>query len=88
MNHCPNCGHCLSDLHTNVDELLRRCADKSIRVLDGGLVSEEGAALLLGYSGADTLRKQVREHGGHVPYLMRGTRRLYSLEVLKDHVPA
>lgn len=56
--------------------------------MDGGLVSEAGAAQLLAYASADTLRKQAAEHGGRVPFLMRGNRRLYSLEVLAAHVPA
>lgn len=87
MNCCPHCGQAISESRLTVDDLRRRCEEKGIRVLDGNLISEPGAAVLMGYARADSLRKQVSEYGGRIPFLLRGNRRLYSLESLAIHVP-
>ena len=73
---------------TDLDELERRiratvrrirdyCRRNAIPMAVDGAIDEATAALLLGYAGADALRKQAADGTNHVPYRLLGNRRLY-----------
>ena len=66
--------------------LLDACRDRDIRLSGDLAVSESDAAELLGYSCGDSLRKQVSEGVGRVPYRKLGNRRLYRIRDLAAEI--
>ena len=76
MNNCPTCG---KQMPNEADTLRSECLRLGIPIRFPDLVGESGAAELLGYAGADTLRKQCSDQRNLLDYVRRGNRRFYSL---------
>lgn len=71
----------------SLDSLIERCRDKGLKIYDGDVVSEKSAAILMGYSGADTLRKQVIDQRCRIEAHKRGNRRFYFLKDILAEIP-
>lgn len=54
--------------------------EKGEKLRLGSCVSEQVAAELLGYAGADTLRKRVAQGINNLPYKKIGNRRFYDVK--------
>ncbi|WP_312600836.1 hypothetical protein [Pseudomonas luteola] len=59
--------------------LISACQERDIRLAGDMAVSEAAAAELLGYSSADSLRKQVAEGVNRLPFRTIGNRRMYRI---------
>ncbi|AVA33433.1 hypothetical protein [Cupriavidus metallidurans] len=61
------------------------CRRNGIPMAIDGAIDEETAALMLGYAGADSLRKQASDGTNRVPYRLLGNRRLYrDLDIARE----
>lgn len=80
-DHCPTCGQPLP-----AADLVAECQRRGFVIRYPDLLAEADAAQLLGYSSADTLRKQAAESRNRLEFVRRGNRRFYSLQEIAHHL--
>ena len=81
--HCQGSGFEPADLES---QLRTECGRRGINILFPDLICERDAAQLLGYSGGDTLRKQVYEGRHRINFVLRGNQRKYSLSDIAHYL--